>query len=353
MSSISENVDDRLSSLPEDVLSYILSLTPTKFAVQTTILSKRWRYSWMLVMNLDFDDTHGKPPGSDTNLDFDYIHGKSRSLDRFVDQVFKYRKISQVNSFRLHLSSYYSCASSWIDKAVQLNVHELDIHAVKVEPPLSMFTCKTLTKLRLRYNVDDDDQSVWKWTSSVCLPCLKTLDIVVYKNPFQSTFKLISGCPMLECLSLEVTIRNDEKNYIFNIPTLKRLKLTFSSVITIVVKEVVLNVPNLEYLFVGGVLYSFFVMEDVSSLVEASISFSEITYNYLWVELLTGISGVKSLSAHNVSSHVDINIPFTSYMPIFPNMKHLELKGFWHYRLIHRFLSTPGLKHLGIEKVYT
>lgn len=36
---------DRISSLPEDVLSHILSLMPNNFAVQTSILSTRWKYS--------------------------------------------------------------------------------------------------------------------------------------------------------------------------------------------------------------------------------------------------------------------------------------------------------------------
>ncbi|GJU49497.1 ARID DNA-binding domain-containing protein [Tanacetum coccineum] len=45
-----------LISLPEDILSQILSLMLTKFAVRTSILSKRWRYTWALIHSLDFDD---------------------------------------------------------------------------------------------------------------------------------------------------------------------------------------------------------------------------------------------------------------------------------------------------------
>ncbi|KAM0007030.1 putative F-box domain-containing protein [Helianthus debilis subsp. tardiflorus] len=61
MSSTSENVDDRLSMLPEDILSRILSLMPTKYAVRTSVLSKRWRYTWTSVTNLDFDYTRRSP----------------------------------------------------------------------------------------------------------------------------------------------------------------------------------------------------------------------------------------------------------------------------------------------------
>ncbi|KAF5757153.1 putative F-box domain, leucine-rich repeat domain superfamily, F-box-like domain superfamily [Helianthus annuus] len=53
-----DNVDDRLSMFPEEITLHILSLMPTKYAVRTSILSKRWRYRWMFVTNLDFDDYH-------------------------------------------------------------------------------------------------------------------------------------------------------------------------------------------------------------------------------------------------------------------------------------------------------
>lgn len=64
----------------------------------------------------------------------------------------------------------------------------------------------------------------------------------------------------------------------------------------IVINKVVLNVPNLEYFLVGGVLCSLFVMKDLSNLVEASVSFFDVRFNHLEAELLNGMSGAKSLS---------------------------------------------------------
>ncbi|KAI3731780.1 hypothetical protein L1987_62969 [Smallanthus sonchifolius] len=84
-------------------------------------------------------------------------------------------------------------------------------------------------------------------------------------------------------------------------------------------------------------------MEDVTSLVEASVSFDSIVSDHLLVELLKGISGVKSLSIEK--------FPYTSALPIFPNMKRLEFTSFWDHVLILQFLeSCPELKHLCIEK---
>ncbi|KAJ0814865.1 putative leucine-rich repeat domain superfamily [Helianthus annuus] len=164
----------------------------------------------------------------------------------------------------------------------------------------------------------------------VNLPCLKTLDIVVYTNPFVNAFKFISGCPVLESLSLEVTKCNSEEDLIFNIPTLKRQKLSFIKC-TSVLNKVVLNVPNLECLFVHGVLSPSFVMEDVSPLVEASISCTQMRNPHLWFELLKGINGVKSLSAYKVISHINFKSPLSSPLPVFQNVKHLELKGVCEY----------------------
>ncbi|MFS8021013.1 putative leucine-rich repeat domain superfamily [Helianthus anomalus] len=186
-------------------------------------------------------------------------------------------------------------------------------------------------------------------SSLVNLPCLKTLDIVAYTNPFVNAFKLINDCPVLESLSLEITMCKYKKDFMFIIPTLKRLKLSFIKHAS-VLNKIVLNVPNFEYLFVHGVLSSSFVMEDVSSLVEASISCTQMRNHHLWFELLKGINGVQSLSAKNVISNIDFKIPLSSPLLVFPNMKHLELKDVCQYGQISHFLERcPGLKHLRID----
>ncbi|XP_076946707.1 uncharacterized protein LOC143618341 [Bidens hawaiensis] len=172
MSSIGENVHARLSMLPEEIITHILSLMPTEYAVKTSVLSKSWRYSWML---------------------------------------------------------------------------------------------------------------------------LKNLDVVARQRPFVNTLQLICGCPVLESLSLKVIIWKKEEDYIFNIPTLKRLKLRLHRMFTSLSNKLILNLPNLEYLSVRGLLGPIFVMEDVSSLVEASVSrmasdsLDSVKSNLQCIEFLNGI----------------------------------------------------------------
>ncbi|KAM0017035.1 putative FBD domain, leucine-rich repeat domain superfamily, F-box-like domain superfamily [Helianthus debilis subsp. tardiflorus] len=243
MSSTSENVDDRLSMMPEDILSRILSLMPTKFAVRTSVLSKRWS------------------------------------------------------------------VSNWIDSAVRLNVCELDICVIQYELPLSVFTCNTLTSLRLELSACDFGG--WEFPSTIYLPCLKTLDIVGCNNP-----QAIHGCcPVLESLSLEVSC-NDKQDFVLNIPTLKWLKLNCRS---------------------GS-------SNDVSSLVGASIACWHSKFDFLWADILNKLRGVQNLSIENFQ--------FTSPLPIFTNMKQLELTGTWRHGQITQFLeSCPELKILIIDFV--
>ena len=47
--------EDRVSSLPDSILSHVLSFLPTKDSVATSVLSKHWNPLWLLVLDLNFD----------------------------------------------------------------------------------------------------------------------------------------------------------------------------------------------------------------------------------------------------------------------------------------------------------
>ncbi|KAJ0448998.1 putative FBD domain, leucine-rich repeat domain superfamily [Helianthus annuus] len=351
---------DRLSRLPEPIVSHILSLMPTKFAVRTTILAKRFQYSWMFVTNLDFDDddsTNATDIFSRLALLLTESRHNSDSFIKFVDRVLESCRSPQVNLVRIHV--YYkvreSCPSKWIDKAVRLNVRELDLRLSLSHLPLSLRTCKTLTKLVFhRTGRDRQASKCWECPERVSLPCLKTLDIDVCDDPHENAFRVISGCPLLENLSLEVYRvwgeyeRQDD--YIFNIPTLKRLKLMLGY--DLVNHKVVLNVPKLEYFVLCGELFSLFVMEDVSSLAEVTLSIERLdSDHHLWDELFKGLSGVKSLSAQNENSRGCFG--FISPLPVFQNMKHLELNRFWNPEFIPLVLErSPQLTCLCVKHVH-
>lgn len=179
--------DDRISALPDFVLWHILSFLPTKSAVATSVLSKRWRPLWYSLHTLDFDD-ETFPPGSD--------------FRHFVYSVFLSRNTTQpIRSFRLKLRNNSSSRCDHYDinrfvyfvtqKAVKYLT--LDLFGGTKLPPC-VFTTKTLVVLKLKMLIVDD-------VPYVKLPKLKTLHLnrLIFGR-CEDINKLLSGCPVLEDL---------------------------------------------------------------------------------------------------------------------------------------------------------
>ena len=49
-------IEDQLSDLPDAIIHHILSFLRTKFAAVTSVLSTRWRYLFLDVPKIDFDE---------------------------------------------------------------------------------------------------------------------------------------------------------------------------------------------------------------------------------------------------------------------------------------------------------
>jgi len=88
---LSTTAIDRFKSLPDDILIHILSSVPTKQAVATAILSKRWIHLWRYVPDVKFIETKLKP---------------ASHFNEFVYTVLRLRVASgnhSINSFILYV----------------------------------------------------------------------------------------------------------------------------------------------------------------------------------------------------------------------------------------------------------
>ncbi|KAL7129566.1 hypothetical protein ABFS83_13G075900 [Erythranthe nasuta] len=196
---------DRLSDLPDSILCHILSFLLTRNSVATSILSRRWRYLWSFVPNLDFD-----------------FEVESTTIDR----VLLLHKLQKIDTFRITEGGYdYSVRQieAWIRFAVERNVKNLDLHFDYegwVPPsPKCLLTCKTLVDLRLT-----NCTLFPVITGAVCLPSLKILHLQFY-HEYETLPHLLSGCPVLENLLLQLYF-----NYCscrISSPTIKSLRINF------------------------------------------------------------------------------------------------------------------------------
>lgn len=183
---------DRISNLPECLLCDILSLLPTKQAVATSALSKRWKLLWTKLTVLDFSHSITRNQGIGNN------NGRM-TFTHFVCNVLLLRKPLPMKKFRLALDSVddsiHFHVSSWICYALDRGVEEMELLLVFRKPfelPRRFFGCKSLKIVTLYGDI------VLNCPSYVHLPSLKDLrlDSKLCSNE-DSLCSLLTGIPNL------------------------------------------------------------------------------------------------------------------------------------------------------------
>ncbi|MCI03476.1 F-box/FBD/LRR-repeat protein, partial [Trifolium medium] len=194
---------DRISDLPDSILSHILSFLPTKEASATSILSKRWKSVWLSVFALNFDDQ--------TFNDYESFR-KCVSLIMFELRDEK----ASIHSFTLKLgksSRFNKKEFNEIFKFVmQRGIKNLDFNMSGkkrlIKSPPAILRFKTLEVLKLaNVTMGNFDQ--------VDFPRLKTLHLDrVYFNSPEYFVKLLFGCPILEDLHTKSFIYEPGQSYV-------------------------------------------------------------------------------------------------------------------------------------------
>ncbi|XP_074273542.1 F-box/LRR-repeat protein At4g14103-like [Silene latifolia] len=190
---------DSISSLPDELLCQILSGLPTKCAVSTSILSKRWRYLFTLTDCLSFDDA---PYFGDSRGRNKIETGQQRRFRKFVYKVLELHQIAHIKKFKLFCGGAYgkSDLNAWVSNAVQKGVQELHYQVADGGLPDGLVMCETVLKLSVigyEYYVIEIPLSTW-------LPSLRILylDFVGFVD-YDSMQRLFSSCELLEELTLE------------------------------------------------------------------------------------------------------------------------------------------------------
>lgn len=206
--------EDRISSLPDDLLVTILLSVPIKDAVSTMILSKRWRFMWTMLPILYYKESHDE---------------SKNSVWDFLDKSLELHKAHVLGMLYMQLGPQCPLdadVGKWVAKALDRGLEilnfELRWSADPTILPMNLYSCKSLKILSLSHKVLMDVPS------SICLPSLERLELncVVYKNE-DSLNRFLSSCPVLE--SMSVTREKDDNVKIFTVKAPYLLDLSYGN----------------------------------------------------------------------------------------------------------------------------
>ncbi|MED6185835.1 hypothetical protein PIB30_060801 [Stylosanthes scabra] len=177
---------DIMSTLPDSLLCHILSFLPTRCAMATSVLARRWRHLWKDLLVLDFDNSKDMPE-------------KSHRFLFFVKAVYAQRRVPHVEKLRLICDiprHEKKTIKRWIRAVVgpQLKELYLSFGDGRIKLPEEVLTSESLESLVLK-----GDMFLNVFDGFIDLPSIKNLELDLhYVDPDY----VISGCGALENLKL-------------------------------------------------------------------------------------------------------------------------------------------------------
>ncbi|PWA68871.1 F-box domain, cyclin-like protein [Artemisia annua] len=226
--------EDRLSSLPDELIHRILHCNDTKYAVQTSLLSPRWRFLWKSVSRLNF-----------SSRQFENLPKFSKFVKKFLLHRNHHVEVSSLN-LNFHGAASQFFVRNIANYAFSHNVQELTIvsDAKKHhEFPLCLFNSPTLKHFSLRNNFLSTcitPKTPWDF------PALTTLYLgeITLCDDNRQYVDLFSKCVNLQTITLVNFIVKHVEIFEIKAPRLSNLVLKdgkFLNVVNVVA-------PNLENL---------------------------------------------------------------------------------------------------------
>ncbi|CAH2069737.1 unnamed protein product [Thlaspi arvense] len=238
---------DRTSGLSDDLILKILSFVPSKVAVATSLLSKRWRSLWKHVPKLCYFDP---------SIDSEFWRA-SRFVEKFL---LLHNKAPVLDTLQLKVSRFCppTDIETWVSIAVSRGVRNLVFYQHRpcntaLSLPRSLFTCETLVTLKLH------QANVVDVPLTICFRSLKRLYLTSVGFSSDKIFvRLLTGCPVLEGLVMAQCSYVTMTTFTIAVPSLKNLLVVNLNSLSKVPGDdfgLVIEAPSLKSLVIVSRLY--------------------------------------------------------------------------------------------------
>ncbi|XP_076885472.1 F-box/FBD/LRR-repeat protein At1g13570-like [Bidens hawaiensis] len=227
---------DRISRLPIGIIESILCLLPIQETARTSILSKEWRYHWLKIPKLAFDEETCQVSTDGGGLRFKETSDRKEMSDRckLFYAIYQVLLMHQgpIHEFTLHVYANDTCVEIdhillHLSKKNTVNILKLDLEW-GYPLPSSFFSFHQLMNLYLDGCVIDHLPS---FTGFSCLTTLNLQDVSISEKTLR---RLLSSCPVLKRLSIDRddSIDTDEDTTIAGfmecLPAIEYLSIWFS-----------------------------------------------------------------------------------------------------------------------------
>ncbi|XP_050289056.1 putative F-box protein At1g49610 isoform X2 [Quercus robur] len=285
---ILEEGEDRISTLPDSVLLSILSFLPTKEAIKTGVLSKRWAYLWTSVSSLSFEleEYYSESCLVKSIHDFTRAFDPTSAVDPIddftsaVDHTLLLHRAPKLTNFSVRFkyrTKLKARLDLWVWFATSAKVSQLSLHLSPpyyldfdgYQLPQHLYTNEFVSEFNFSYcKVFPNGLLHWSSLKHLCIGQSAMCDDVIRE--------VLMGSPRLESLELHDC-------WEFN-----RLDIVSESLRKLVIDSYVIdmlkgNVRELELEIVAPKIHSLEILgnfekikcriKDVSALVEAKLDF--------------------------------------------------------------------------------
>ncbi|KAL1202248.1 F-box/FBD/LRR-repeat protein [Cardamine amara subsp. amara] len=355
---------DWLSNLPESLIFKVLLKLGTKDVVRCSALSSRWRNLWKYIPKLDLEGDDFHVPIEIQRLADPDCPSKYDRCVSFVDRFLGFNSDSCLESFRLvcpgdgDREADYALIRRWMDIVIKRKVKHLEYfedswESDEFQIPPTIYTCESLVYLKLC-------RVTMSTPGFFSLPSLKVmyLNRVTFPDDLDIE-RLISGCPVLENLDIEMCF------------FIQVLRVCSQSLLTFTLDMdndwdlvenllVVIDAPRLEYLKLNDYQTASFIIKNPDSLakVDIDVVFSlsderrfdpgDLLKRNMICNFLGSISCVKDMTISSTTLEVIYDYSRCEPLPLFRNLSSLRVE-FTHYswEMLPIFLeSCPNLKSL-------